>query len=179
MDPSTIMTLNDKHETNIPDLGVYVDIFAVDGCPDDREDQIAFQKGLRKQLNNLRLSFFNSYNASGKLWKRIVKKIVLFPKFVFLRITKAPIKRKEELIRNIKKYDVEKTKYAGFLLSVYDNEVLPKEYYLDTIDLPFEDSIFQCLSHYDEYLSALYHDYMSLPPVEKRVSDHHYSAFYK
>lgn len=179
VDPSTIMELNDKYETNIPNLGVYIDIFAVDGCPDDREEQIEFQKKLRKELNDIRLSFFNCYYASGLRWKRIIKRILLFPKFVYLRITGTPEKRKQGLLIHMKKYDIADSSFAGFLLSVYDNEILPKEYYIETIDVPFEDGTFQGLKHYDEYLSALYHDYMKLPPEEKRKSAHHYTAYYR
>ena len=179
VDPKTIMVLEDKYETNIPDLGVYIDIFAVDGCPDERKNQISFQRSLRKELNDIRLSFFNSYNASGKRWKRIVKRVVLFPKFIYLRITGTPQKRKMALLEHMKKYKLEESRYAGFLLSVYDNEILPKEYYTDTIEVQFENGLFQGLKNYDEYLKALYHDYMILPPEEKRKSAHHYKAFYR
>lgn len=179
IDPHTRMELNDKYETNIPELGVYVDIFVVDGCPNDRSEQIAFQKELRKELNDIRLSFFSCYNASGLRWKRIVKRILLFPKFVYLRLTGTPEKRKSVLLNNMKKYDIDKCEYAAFLLSVYDNEIFPKEYYTDTIDVQFENRVFQGFKHYDEYLKALYYDYMTFPPEEKRKSAHHYTAYYK
>ena len=29
---------------------------------------------------------------------------------------------------------------------------------------------------YDEYLTSLYGDYMTLPPIEKRVAPHHYTV---
>ncbi|MEY8483748.1 LicD family protein [Lachnospiraceae bacterium 48-21] len=179
MDPNTQLIMNDKYETNMPDPGVYVDIFSADGCPDTREEQLEFQNELREQLNNMRLSFFNCYNSSGLRWKRIIKKVVLFPKHIFLRLASSPDERKRRLLENIKRYDNMDYSYAGFLLSVYEYEVFPKEYFTDTVYKQFEDCQFQIMSRYDEYLKALYHDYMTLPPIEKRKSNHHYTAYYR
>ena len=36
-------------------------------------------------------------------------------------------------------------------------------------DYPFENFSVMCINNYDHYLKTVYHDYMSLPPVEKRV----------
>ena len=38
--------------------------------------------------------------------------------------------------------------------------------------LPFEDTEFQVPADYDQFLRAIYGDYMKLPPEEKRVCTH-------
>ena len=50
--------------------------------------------------------------------------------------------------------------------------VYKKEWFRETIDIPFEDTTIRCPVFYDEMLSYEYGDYMTPPPVEKRVSTH-------
>ena len=50
----------------------------------------------------------------------------------------------------------------------YFNEVLEKEAFLPTAQAEFEGLMVQIPGDYDKYLTNLYHDYMQLPPEEKR-----------
>lgn len=43
----------------------------------------------------------------------------------------------------------------------------------------FENILCEVPECWDEYLTALYKNYMELPPVEKRVSNHTFVARYK
>ena len=49
----------------------------------------------------------------------------------------------------------------------------------DFINVSFEKKKYPVPVGYDEYLKAIYNDYMTLPPKEKRVSNHQYTAYYK
>jgi lipopolysaccharide cholinephosphotransferase len=44
--------------------------------------------------------------------------------------------------------------------------------------LPFEGKEYRAPKGYDTYLSQKYGDYMTLPPVEKRVSTHDSQAYW-
>ena len=43
---------------------------------------------------------------------------------------------------------------------------------MQTIDLPFEDTLLKCSKYYDRILTQLYGEYLRLPPIEKRKSLH-------
>lgn len=61
---------------------------------------------------------------------------------------------------------------AGTLLfgasSRYERSIYPREWFTETVLLPFEDGEFPVSAHYDELLTTLYGDYMTPTPVEKR-----------
>lgn len=60
-------------------------------------------------------------------------------------------------------------------LTQYPGKVFKREWFDDCIDMPFADFTIKVPRAYDEYLTLIYGDYMQLPPIEKRVSDHkHY-----
>ena len=65
---------------------------------------------------------------------------------------------------------------GNLIWAMTPKEVINKEVFLETVNLPFEDGMFHCPSCYHEYLEALYGDYMTPPPVEKRRE--HLSEFY-
>lgn len=50
----------------------------------------------------------------------------------------------------------------------YNGEIFNKEVFLPTVSAEFEGVQVQIPGKYDMYLKNLYHDYMQLPPVEKR-----------
>ena len=52
--------------------------------------------------------------------------------------------------------------------SRYERSIYPREWFTETILLPFEDGEFPVSAHYDELLTTLYGDYMTPTPVEQR-----------
>ena len=78
------------------------------------------------------------------------------------------------------KYSFEDSKLAGCVMGQYrEREILPKEAFADVIDIEFEGDTFSAPVGYEAYLSSLYHDYMQLPPEEKRVTHHSFKAYWK
>ena len=53
-----------------------------------------------------------------------------------------------------------------------EKDIFPKDVYSTIRKVPFEDSYIYIPEKYDVSLTQLYKDYMQLPPVEKRVSNH-------
>ena len=179
IDRRTYMVMHNRHEIKIPDLGVYIDIFPVDGCPRGREEQAAFQKKLMRELLDIRTSFGCSYYNTGTPWKNVVKCILYFPVFLYYRLSVPPEKRKEKLLKDMQTYPVESSDEAAFLFFGYGTEVMPKSWFFDVEDMDFEGCRFMAMRRYDEYLTAIYGDYMTPPPPEERVTEHQYSAYYK
>lgn len=50
----------------------------------------------------------------------------------------------------------------------YFGEIFPREIYMKTVPIKFEDVEFQIIENYDWALKRLYGDYMKIPPIEKR-----------
>lgn len=55
-------------------------------------------------------------------------------------------------------------------------EVIPKTWLGRGVRITFEQHEFVAPEHFDEYLRAIYGDYMQLPPPEKRKSHHRFRA---
>jgi lipopolysaccharide cholinephosphotransferase len=73
----------------------------------------------------------------------------------------------------------EGSKYIGIsgLSSYFRRPMYEKEWFGRGLMVPFEDFMIRLPENYDAYLKHLYGDYMTLPPIEQRIS-HHYLYFY-
>lgn len=54
----------------------------------------------------------------------------------------------------------------------FDKELCDKEWFGEGVKVPFEDFSIVVPTNYEAYLKHIYKDYMTPPPVEKRVSHH-------
>lgn len=152
--------------------GVNIDLFPVDGMPDDPYAHCDRILGLRKKLGQI-CPFYRVVAKRKWLWfiKYCLKRIVYFYPGTILGL-----KRKIDCLAS--RYPLETAVNGAAILGSYGKkEVIRKEAFLEYIPLPFEGRTYQGIKEYDRYLSALYGDYMQLPPVEKRVSHHLYDAF--
>ena len=100
-------------------------------------------------------------------------------------------------IRTIPGFDRIVRKYHDFLL--YPSVSLPFEYYYiiaghialrnkmtydfdlfdSLVDVPFEEYLFKATSHYDQFLTLRYGDYMTPPPLTERVPYHGGKYYWK
>ncbi len=55
---------------------------------------------------------------------------------------------------------------------------IPLPVFESFVDLKFENRSYMAVKDFDTYLSCTFGDYMTLPPVEKRVSHHAFSAYW-
>nr|MCR5518872.1 hypothetical protein [Bacteroidales bacterium] len=53
----------------------------------------------------------------------------------------------------------------------------PADIFFHLQDVPFEGKYYKCIRDTELYLRSVYGDYMTLPPVEKRVTHHLYDAY--
>ena len=176
MDPTTTIIEESGNRYNI-DLGVYVDIFPVDGLGDTLDEAIS----------NLNKTRFDRELLVAANWKRFVRsktrpiyqepiRIAFFLMSRFSSFSKLVAKIES-------KYDVkgfDKYKYVGSVCGAYRNrEIMHIDIVSEYVELPFEDSFFRCPKEYDRYLTNIYGDYMQLPPEEKRITHHSFDAYYK
>ena len=162
--------IEDIGRDRITDFGVYVDIFPIDGLPDNR---IA-KWFLRKKLWLLRAmwddSLLNKPRKNGLLRK--IRYSV--SRFIGWR------KLCKMIDNSVKKWNYKNVKYCGNIIaaSKIDRQVR-SEAFSSKVLLPFEGKQFYAPVGYKEYLTELYGDYMKLPPKEKQVSNHVFKAYIK
>lgn len=151
--------------------GIYVDVFPVDGLPAECELP-KFIKGIEERSywlyrsTNMLAFDHNILHAVKFLIKKIIdpsrKKIVTqFEDF-------------------ITQYPFDSSPFAGAIVGRYvEKEHMDAEVFKSYVDLPFENRLYKGIENYDAYLRKHYGDYMQLPPKEKQVSNHEYSAWWK
>ncbi|MBO4918310.1 MAG: LicD family protein [Bacteroidales bacterium] len=148
-DPSISLPIDEK-------LGVNIDIFPLSLCKDrDRHISSIWRKKALMGYIFLDSTKVN-YSRFIHLIKRVLRFICGSPTFLQKRIGKE--------LKNI-----EPGGYRGNILGRWKGkEIIPVEWYGKETRYLFEDITLLGLKEYDSYLSMLYGDYLSLPPVEKQ-----------
>ena len=158
-------------------IGVYIDIFPIDGLGDNHKEAVKLFKSTR----------FKRELLVAAQWKKFLKskthpwyyEPVRFAFFLIGRLV-----NKQKIFKSIldvyTKIDFNSSKFAGAVGGSYcEKEILPQKVFTEYIELPFENYKFKAIASYDTYLSSIYGDYMKLPPEEKRVSHHTFKAYFK
>lgn len=173
-DDYVIDTINEKP----CGMGIFVDIYILDGTGDTYEDAWNYASRTCKYPRLIFLStrkYYHFGTTKGFL-KRLFKVFV----FIYAKIMgKEYFERKLLSIISQKPYDqkdyvgcvswCERPKYA----------VIKKSEFEDMIDFQFENYKFKGPREYDKYLRIWYGDYMQLPPEKERIYHHLYKAYKK
>lgn len=156
--------------TNIKERpkGVFLDIFPMDGLPE--------QKWKRK-LYYKKLMFYNVLrNARVRTGFYSTEKHVFF-KRVLGCLVKPLSARKltEHITKCALKYDYASSKYVGASLAIQygDRETQLAENMNRTVDMLFNGRYFPVPVGYHEYLTGLYGDYMKAPDDVEVTGSHH------
>ena len=159
-------------------LGVYVDIFPLDEVPDN----IDKVRKAKVQYEQLFRDFQNTFFKPSLRWGlSSIYHLTFKTMFRTLYCCNAAKKRKEVLREQFVKFENNWIKDKGPNLLVHhaiyslEREIFPMEWFDSYIYMPFENYQIRVCSDYDKYLTHLFGDYMTLPPVEDQVSHHsHY-----
>lgn len=162
---------------NNMDLGLFVDIFPIDGLGDTHDEALA----------NLNRTRFERELLVAANWKKFFRSktrpIYIEPvRFAFFCMSRFVSFTK--LVNRIESaYDIDgfdKCKYVGCVCGSYRNkEVVEQNVFAEYVELPFEDNMFLCPKYYNKYLCRIYGDYMQLPPKGKQVTHHSFKAYYR
>jgi len=174
VDTSTIL-IEHTMEYPIEGLGVYIDVFPIDGLP---QNNIIIRYHMNK-LKIFRKMLFLSLKRDCPKSSNAIKYIIKYVVWIFSKIIGW-----RKLIRYVErlgtKYDYNNGDKVGCIVSgYYEKEIVNKEVFEDSVDLEFEGVMFPAPIGYEEYLTSLYGDYMKLPPEEERVYRHSFDAFLK
>ncbi len=176
MDKNTVIYEPNSNPTNI-DMGVYIDIFPIDGLADDYESSVEL-------FNKTR---FKRELLVAKNWKRFFRSKTRAwyyepIRFAFFLLSRFASRRR--LIKSIQRVypadTFDKSEYAATVCGGYRlKEILKRSIYDTYTELEFEGHKFKALADYHTYLSSIYGDYMQLPPENKRVTHHMFEAYYR
>lgn len=154
--------------------GVNIDVFPIDDVPDDEED-------------------WRNYDRQRRILQTKYSKIVsiiplrfqpnLFVRWLFYKIYKMFMSNRK-MAERIDQYS-KKWEGKGYsrvfecCQGIFQKKPFKKSLFDSVVDYPFEDRQFLGFENYDEYLSNGFGDYMTLPPIEKRVTHHTSNAYWK
>lgn len=155
-------------------LGIGIDIFPIDYLSDDKIEAQRIKNGFTIDYTFLRYSLFNNINELKD--KSVLKEIVYYISRAFG--FSYWVRRYKN--RVIKYTTIEKKKYCALLplinsgaKPIFNSEIFDK-----LSSYKFEDTLVPSVEDYDQFLSTVYGDYMTIPPVEKRIT-HENNAYYK
>lgn len=162
---------------NSPEMGVCIDIFPLDGLADSYDEAKA-------QLNRTRFARELLVAANWESFSRSKTRSIAYEpiRFAFFCLSRfVSIKKLIKRIEAVYKTNTfDTSKYVACVCGVYRNkEIAEYDVFSECVMLPFEGEYFSCPKKYDEYLSNIYGDYMQLPPIDKRVTHHDYTAWHK
>ena len=153
------------------EVSLWIDIFALDGLPENHvlcelhKFRLLCLRGLFK------LSLFDQIvmqSNHDRPWYEnaviSIAKVIDFSKFL------SPYKRMAALDRALSKYDFYKSSHIMNFMGSYKFKSIMdrREIYADGAYYPFEGHFFRGPKAYDKYLKQIYGDYMKLPPEDKR-----------
>lgn len=141
--------------------GVTIDVFPIFGLPDRQRDVMSFYDRIRKLNAQLIESYIINCNPDEK-----------------------ELQHREELVREIcnmmGKYDYDESENIGYVLSKNgERDIMKRRIYHEAVEMDFEGHKFNVMSGYDEYLTALYGEYMKMPSDKEQRTTHSFRAFFK
>lgn len=143
--------------------GVYIDVFILQDAEDNGFLRF-FSEKLRYFRYALLRAYYYEYTDPLRICiKRIVRKIA------------DPLTIQEKLFKRYTKKDTHKKFYTDIGL-FGKRSLFPKDIFKSRKYMQFEDVSLPVPEKCEKYLTMLYGDYMSLPPLDERISCHIFSS---
>lgn len=155
-------------------VGVWIDIFPIDGAEDDMK---IFKQRVEK-INKLWLDNFKyrSTQIPYKLKKGIIQKAKLFIKRILWKKYNTNFKH-IQLIKSIA-FGSTNNVTSLSIPECETREYFPLVYFNEYIEIEFEKNTFFVIKEYDKFLNNIYGDYMKLPPIDERKPKHSFNKYY-
>ena len=153
-------------ETEGYEIGVYMDIFPVDYVTDDLQERkrVFKLKKLLYKIRRCKISNANPLRSRLAYW--CYKSLPVSAHYVFRLIQRLIVLGKPT-------HTVCNMTEAGPKIK----GCFPAEDIASSVDIEFEGKLYKTMVGYKDYLERTYGDYMTLPPVEQRVT-HQFEAYW-
>ncbi len=155
--------------------GVYIDVFPVDGFPEDKSKRDSIlDKAILLTNRDLRWATREyKVKTNGK------DKIIHFLKYQYRHLLIDSRQRTITKIDNLfLDNSFDNSPVAGMFFFDRLMAVLPRLVYEQYKLIQFEGLSFYCVADTHQFLESLYGDYMQLPPVERRIGRHNIHAYW-
>ena len=156
------------------DIGIYIDIFPIDGLGNDYAEAKRTVRKVKKYVN-MELSLL------VEQWRKdvsFVKNFAIWILHCFTKLYGGHKKVLQKMKQVLSKRSYSDCKYVGQIVEMPQiSKITERTIYDDRQLHIFENGSYYIPSDYDFILRNLYGDYMKLPPEEKRVYAHGYKAY--
>ena len=155
--------------------GVYVDVFPIDGFPDNKE---SLRLAKRSRMANMRLVFCrNARNwvRGRNLFRMVIREVcrcalLMLPTRFFIN----------RFQNDLRRYGFENMPFVADMTWGYgERQCVPASVFESFVSVDFEGRKAKAVVGWELYLRNVFGDYTQLPPLEKRVSNHSFKAWRK
>ena len=145
-------------------LGIFIDVFPLDGVPNDEKERRNHIKRINhyKRMRYLRIPYYTSPSKIKRMGRRVIKTLLNW-----ISIYKLNIKM-DECMKKYNDWPCSKLCNMAGRYS-YEKEALEKEVFGTPVKVDFEGRKYNAPEMYDKYLRHIYGDYMKLPPKEEQT----------
>lgn len=152
-------------------MGIYVDIFPVDGYEDDS----VFKDKMTRLIKKRQLSCYTFKGITNT--KSVLNSLIRYISVIIFYFTNTNkyVAQIEELAKSRKVSDYEEVDYL--IYKDMNKPVWRREWLEQVTTGTFEGKEFMIPKNYHEILTSDYGDYMQLPPVELRFSHHDFQLW--
>ena len=168
----TIMVVHEDRP--MPNLGVFIDVFPIDGLPNNEKKREHYWNWIAKKKH-----FSSVIYSKNNPKEHGVKKIARLVLFCLFRPFSANWYTNKLHQFGMKNPFDKSTFVANSIFGYHKKEQMPKSIFESYILLAFEDRKFYAIKDYNTYLSNLFGDYMKLPPVEQQVTKHDFEIYWR
>jgi lipopolysaccharide cholinephosphotransferase len=154
-------------------LGIYIDIFPIDGLGDAKSETVKQFKSVYKQCYRITSTAESYKNLS------LYKKFTRFCWKSWFRVFGRE-KNFEIAIDKLRENSFDDSSYIVSTFGIRgEKEIIKQEYFAKSIDVDFEGRKYKAPIGYDQYLKQMYGDYMKLPPENERIPNHDIEVYWK
>lgn len=170
-DTSTI--LKESKFIRNENLGVFIDVFPVDGIIPEKATKILNKSQKYAAMIN-RASTKPSKDGCSSLKYFLKHFLYGYARMFGYRYW---WNKHEEFVRQYNYKNLEYSMpYSG---CNKERDIFPKKYFDELIEISFENKKFKAFKEFDKYLSHVYGDYMTPPPPEKQITHHEFKIYKK